>query len=64
MGEAEYGWKRSSPVRMRFPEEGDASSVLKPNTLVACANAEDVLVFAGAFGMLKLFPRGLAGFPE
>lgn len=64
MGELEYGWKRSSSVRTRFPGAAGASSFPKPNALAACAKAEDGLVLAGDFGRLKLFPRGLAGFPE
>lgn len=64
MGELEYGWKRSSSVRTRLAGGGAASSDLKPNAFAACANAEDGLAAAGDLGMHKLFPRGLAGFPE
>lgn len=64
MGELEYGWKRSSSARTRFPGGAGASSLWKPNALAACAKADDGLVLAGDFGMLKLFPRGLTGFAE
>lgn len=64
MGELEYGWKRSSSVRTRFPGAAGASSFPKPKALAACAKAEDGRVLAGDFGRLKLFPRGLVGFPE
>lgn len=64
MGELEYGWKRSSSVRTRFPGAAGASSFPKPKALAACAKAEDGRVLAGDFGTFRLFPRGVAGLPE